>query len=126
MKDELLCTGHATDTLERLVIAACEIDNTWYERSIECKGKYNPDYKRIGEGKYRNYRNNNSRGYKDLMELDITIRSPILDSVCQKHITDRMCFNCGKPGHMAYNCKLQRGKPGHRGHTESRMQLNTT
>jgi len=39
------------------VEAACKIDNNWYERSMEKKGKYNPNYKRIGEEGFRRKNN---------------------------------------------------------------------
>jgi hypothetical protein len=76
VKDKLLRTGHSTSTLEELIAAACEIDNAWYERSMERKGKYDPDYKRMGEGRQRTWRNNH-RDRGDLMEIDATGRSDV-------------------------------------------------
>ena len=55
------------DTLKTLIEAACKIDNNWYKRNMEKKGKYNPNYKKMGKG--RNCRNH-FKGYGDLMKLD--------------------------------------------------------
>jgi hypothetical protein len=55
LKDKLFRTGQKTETLKQLIKAVYEIDNAWYERGIERKGKYNPDYKRIREGCSRGY-----------------------------------------------------------------------
>lgn len=56
MKNELLYIKHNTTILERFILVACEINNAWYKRSMERKGKYNPDYKRTAEGTRRPYR----------------------------------------------------------------------
>jgi hypothetical protein len=123
VKDELLRTGHSTDTLESLITAACEIDNAWYERSMEKKGKYDPDYKRMGEGRNRTQRSYNV-GRGDPMELDATGPSEPKKWTLEekrKLMDERKCFNCGRPGHMARNCKTSRGRgQGRRG------QLNAT
>lgn len=136
VKDELLRTGHSTTTLEELVKAACEIDNAWYERSMERKGKYDPDYKRMGEGGYRKGPRNNN--YGDPMMIDATVRKEMPPQVRQKHMQDRTCFNCGKTGHMARNCRSGGQQKGHgkhqinatmtsgRGGYNGRMQVNAT
>jgi hypothetical protein len=104
VKDELLRTGQKTDTLENLIAAACEIDNAWYERSMEKKGKYDPDYKRMGEGRHRFQRGNrHDRG--DPMELDAAFQGKISSQEKQDRMQKKLCFNCGKPGHMARNCR---------------------
>lgn len=124
IKDELLRHGSTTDTLEELVTAVCEIDNAWYERSMEKKGKYDPHYRRSGEGKQRSWKGNNRRDYGDPMELDATAREPMPDHIRSKHMADKTCFNCGKPGHMARNCRSKGRNPG-KGRQKSH-QLNAT
>jgi hypothetical protein len=129
VKDELLRTGHKTNSLGTLIQAACEIDNAWYERSMEKKGKYDPDYKRMGEGRTRVSRNQNNRsqyrGYGDPMELDATQQGPMPDHIRQKHMANRTCFSCGKPGHMARNCRSG-GRQDKRGGRRGGMQLAAT
>jgi hypothetical protein len=122
VKDELLRTGHSTNTLEELIAASCEIDNAWYERSMERKGKYDPDYKRMGEGRTKTFRSYNQR-HGDPMELDATGRKELSPQERQKHMQERTCFNCGKTGHMARNCKANGGQ---RRNTGRRRELNAT
>jgi Retrotransposon gag protein/Zinc knuckle len=133
VKDELLRhPNQKIETLDQLIQVSCEVDNAWYERGMERKGKYDPDYKRMGEGKARSLRNQNSRGqyrnYEDPMELDATHQGPMPDHIRQKHMANRTCFSCGKPGHMARNCKDGRGQPRQRGQGrgQGKMQLAAT
>jgi hypothetical protein len=72
LKDELFRTRQKTKTLEQLIKTAYKIDNAWYKRGIERKGKYNPDYKQMEEGCSRGYTNNQGQtcNYYNLMELD--------------------------------------------------------
>lgn len=119
VKDELLRTGQKTDTLETLIAAACEIDNAWYERGMEKKGKYDPDYRRMGEGRYKNsHRNGRRYDRGDPMELDATDRREFNPQERQKYMDKKLCFNCGKPGHMARNCKSGRSQRPNRGRGE--------
>ena len=42
------------------------------------------------------------------MELDATVRQTLSPQEKEKRIKQRLCFNCGKEGHMARNCKQGR------------------
>lgn len=120
VKDELVRHGGTIENLEQLIEAACKIDNDWYERSMEKKGKYDPNYRRMGEG--RNRGNNHPRNYGDPMEIDATQRRELSPQQRNKHMQDRTCFNCGKPGHLARNCK----GGGRRSQNPPGKQLNAT
>ena len=69
VKDELIRYSGSTDSFEDLIKAACEIDNQWYERNMEKKGKYDPNYRRMGDIR-QGHRRYHDRG--DPMELDAT------------------------------------------------------
>ncbi|MBN6742954.1 hypothetical protein JKG47_21185 [Acidithiobacillus sp. MC6.1] len=65
------------------------------------------------------------------MELDATGRKELSPQDRQKHMQNRTCFNCRKPGHMACNCKARKGYyPGRDRRTENsyrrRGELNAT
>ena len=105
VKDELLRTAHDTSTLENLIAAACEIDNAWYERSMERKGKYDPDYKRMGEGRYNKRQTGKNDYWPQPMEVDATSLGELSLQEKQRRQKERLCYNCGKSGHMARNCK---------------------
>ena len=85
VKDELLRYSGTMDTLKTLIKAACKIDNDWYKRNMEKKGKYDLNYKRMGEGRNRG---NNSKGYGDLIKLDATQRRELLPQQRNKHMQD--------------------------------------
>ena len=110
IKDKLLRTGQDISILPMLIVVVCEIDNAQYERSIEYKGKYNPNYKRIREGKYRNFCNN-TYNYSDLIELDAMHQKELLSQEQQKHMINQTYFNCRKPRHITRNCRSGGSKP---------------
>jgi hypothetical protein len=121
VKDELVRYTGRTDSLELLIKAACEIDNAWYERTMERKGKYDPDYRRTGEGRMRHDRTQRRghQSYGDPMEIDAAFHKPAFqDKKKQQQFQDKLCFNCGKPGHIARNCKGGNRLP--------RKQMNAT
>ena len=122
VKDELLRTAHDTSTLENLIAAACEIDNAWYERSMERKGKYDPDYKRMGEGRYNKRQTGKSDYWPQPMEVDATSLGELSLQEKQRRQKERLCYNCGKSGHMARNCKS--GK--HSKNSKGRQGRNAT
>ena len=104
------------EALEDLIELAIKIDNRNYERALEKRGHYNPGTFR---GTGRNHRSNNG---PQPMELDATGRQELTPQEKQKHMQERLCFNCGKPGHMARNCKSGKGRD--RNNTGRRRELN--
>jgi hypothetical protein len=124
VKDELLRTGQKTDTLETLITAACEIDNAWYERSMEKKGKYDPDYRRMGEGRHR-FQRGNRQDRGDPMELDAAFQGKLSSQEKQERMQKKLCFNCGKPGHMARNCRSGGRNQGNK-KPSTRKKVTTT
>lgn len=120
IKDELLRRGKP-NSLEALIKLAVEIDNRFYERSLEKKGLYDTGHsKRYSQPQGNNQQKNH---WPQPMELDATGRKELSPQDRQKHMQDRTCFNCGKPGHMARNCKTDGGL---RRNTGRRRELNAT
>jgi Zinc knuckle/Retrotransposon gag protein len=122
VKDDL-AREEKPDTLRELVDTAIAIDNRHYERAQERRGVY--DFQRgDSRGNFRRQRNT-YRG--DPMELDATERRPLSPQDRQKHMQDRTCFSCGKPGHMARNCRSGGRNPGRGGFqrgSQRRGELN--
>jgi hypothetical protein len=116
VKDELVREDKA-ESLEELITTAVKIDNRNYERALERKGFYDPGYRQRAP---RNHDNSWPRP----MELDVATEKPRLSPQDkEKHMRNRTCFNCGKPGHMARNCKTSKMRPNNTG---KRGQLNAT
>jgi hypothetical protein len=117
IKDELT-RRDKPDSLEELITEAVEIDNRFYERSLEKRGVFS-------EGRNTRYfppaqrvRKQNT-AWPQPMELDATMRREMSPQERQKHMTNKTCFKCGKTGHMARNCR-QGERQG------SRRELNAT
>jgi hypothetical protein len=103
VKDELARTEPA-DTLQELVESAIKIDNRAYERKLEKKGSYS-HHMRPAKNRHN-----------DPMDLDATQRRELkavqkqtykgqsgkLSATDKKYRREnRLCFQCGKPGHIA-------------------------
>jgi hypothetical protein len=95
VKDELI-KEEKPDTLEDMISTAVKIDNRLYERALEKKGFYETGHRQ---------RSKQQTPWPQPMELDATGRGELSPQERQRRSQDRLCFSCGKPGHMARNCK---------------------
>jgi Retrotransposon gag protein/Zinc knuckle len=123
VKDDLAREQRPT-TLEGLIQKAVQIDNRNYERAMEKRGYYDLSaaFQQMNvKGKGKGYQNK----YHSPMELDATGRTELSPQQRQKHMEERTCFSCGKPGHLARNCK-GKGKQTNRRGTGRRGELNAT
>jgi Retrotransposon gag protein/Zinc knuckle len=94
VKDELI--KEETDTLAEMIKEAVIIDNRIHERFLEKKGHYSQhSYKA-------------RRDWPQPMELDATHRKELSTSEKRRYSQEKLCFNCGKPGHMARNCEKKK------------------
>lgn len=98
VKDELV-KQERPDNMEELVEQAVNIDNRLYERALEKRGFYDTNHKR---------RDHRPARYTEPMELDATDRRELPQQKKQEYMEKKLCFNCGKPGHMARNCRSGR------------------
>jgi hypothetical protein len=94
VKDEI-SRSDKPDDLNDMIQMAVKIDNRLYERTLEKKGAYSNDYKK--EKKH-------GRHYHSPMELDATFkhkRKTLSKDELEKRRKNKLCFECGLPGHMA-------------------------
>lgn len=112
VKDDL-ARGDKPNSLQGLISAAIKIDNRLYERSLERKGHYSTKYKQ----------NKPQQGYSSRMEIDATQhkRQPSKE-VMDKRRRDKLCFECGLPGHMASSHNKGPRKPW----SGQKKQVNAT
>jgi hypothetical protein len=105
VQDELMRHGGTLDTLQELMKTSIEYDDKLHQRALERMEKRggNP-YKEWGGGT-SNYRSGGFRRDTDLrgdpMELDVL--TPTRGR--QDTTNPRKCYTCGKPGHIARNCR---------------------
>ena len=128
VKDELMRDGRVIDSLDELTKAAIEIDNKLYERAMERKydgenrGRAGFVSDRPPSNYYRKGGNRSDQGNANRsqygpapMELDSTERKTRKGHTRRGKQGNngketRTCYGCGKPGHLAKNCrsKVQR------------------
>lgn len=103
VKDELMRSSAAVDTLDRVIVEAIRIDDMLYERSME---------KRHFQGKRTDYApRGGSGGYKrdrgDPMELDATFKGKSKRGKGKGNNKKGgiKCYSCGKLGHMKKDCR---------------------
>lgn len=94
IKDEI-CRGGRPTTLEDMIDEAISIDNRFYERALEKKGQPSRGFVSSNQRQTREIRT------YDPMELDATDRRQLSPEEFQKRRENRLCFECGKPGHTA-------------------------
>lgn len=122
VKDEI-SRSDRPDDLQEMIEMAIRVDNRMYERSLERRGHYSMPNTRKGKG-----RGNYGGSWPQPMELDATYSKPKgkpSKETMDKRRRDKLCFECGLPGHMAQS---HRDKPTQRGKKpwKGRQQLNAT
>lgn len=102
VKDEI-ARSERPDTFQGMIDMAVKVDNRMFERRLEKKGQYRPESKKRNKGNY----------WPQPMELDAaTIKKKLPKEVMEKRRRDKLCFECGLPGHIASSHKKKNGKFG--------------
>lgn len=118
VKEELMRTGATLDNLEDLIQESIDIGEKLYELKQELRddGRYKSSrsYSSRGyvgvvpESQHQRRPNANRKAYRDpdAMEIDNIIKGkPGRPKTGQE---TRNCYNCGKPGHLAKNCRSKK------------------
>ncbi|KAJ8067036.1 hypothetical protein OCU04_004416 [Sclerotinia nivalis] len=105
---------------------AIKIDNRLYEyqRDKKSQSHFNQNYKR-NEGRCRQAK---TESYGDPMELDATIRGKPFKEEMDRRRNEKLCFECGLPGHRAaiHRQKKQVRFNPNKKTWEGKRQLNAT
>ena len=124
-------------SLNELFTRAVKVDNTLYDLRVRQKeSRYGNTFR--GNPQTTQYRSNDKRpaqprsqGYEDPygprpMELDATQQKPLVSyQERERRKKEKLCFTCGKPGHMTKDCKQrQSARPQQQKH--STKQLHAT
>jgi RNase H-like domain found in reverse transcriptase/Reverse transcriptase (RNA-dependent DNA polymerase)/Integrase zinc binding domain/Chromo (CHRromatin Organisation MOdifier) domain/Retrotransposon gag protein len=106
VKDEMARMENRGKTLQQMITVAIRIDNRLYERSLERKGQYTPGHARKSQPQQR------SR-WPEAMEIDSARQQgPRLPKEeLERRRKNRLCFECGKEGHMASFHRQGQKKP---------------
>jgi transposase InsO family protein len=101
-------------TLSKMIEQAVKIDNKLYDFTMRKKER---NWGNFSNRRTTNYRSNDrrpaqprSQGYSDPygprpMELDATQQTALSKEERERRRRDKLCFRCGKPGHMSKDCK---------------------
>lgn len=107
VKDELMRDGRANEDLGQLMATCIDLDDRLYERAME-KRRYpvNPGRSNFTPrfGNNRGRSNNDPYGPTP-MELDMTQKKRQNNNGFGKKREPLTCYACGKPGHMARDCR---------------------
>ncbi|KAF7137057.1 hypothetical protein CNMCM5793_006908 [Aspergillus hiratsukae] len=122
------------DALSKMIAQAVKIDNKLQDYNMRRKDRNH--WNSFSNRRTTNYRSNDrrpaqprSQGYSDPygpqpMELDATQQSALSNEERERRRKERLCFRCGKPGHMSKDCKQQPRKGKHEKQLRATKELS--